>query len=139
MKHILYILFIAQLIGCKSYRHLAKNDVKDVYMLYQYKKGVNHAGKYELYDNSVIVWDKYNTQIKKALASHVQDMEKLEKRAVADIEKIITNKKTTSYKAIKVTPLTEFGYLKMKDGSLIYYGIMGENIFIDLSKNQVYH
>jgi len=139
MKHLLSILFIAQLFGCKSYQHLAKNDIKEVYMLYQYKKGINYAGKYELYDNSVIDWDKHNTQIKKALASHVKNMGKLEKRPVADMEKIIINKKTTSYKALKVTPLTEFGYLKMRDGSVVYYGIMGDDIFIDLSSNQVYY
>jgi len=139
MKYLLSILFIIQFFGCKNYQHLSKNDIKHVYILYQYRKGVNYVGKYELYDNSIIYWDKQNKQIKKALASHVRHIEKLEKGDVMDIKNIIINKKTNRYRPIKVTPLKEFDYLKMGDGRLVYYGIMSDDIFIDLSENQVYH
>jgi len=125
------------LCSCKSYQHLKETEITDAYMLYQYQKGINYTGQYELYDKSIINWDKQNIQIKKALADHVNNFKNLERRSVADIQFMILNKKPITYRPIKVIAPKEFGYLKMRDGSVVFYGIMGDS-FIDLSSNKIY-
>jgi hypothetical protein len=90
--------------------------------------------------NELIPYDKTNNGVKAYLsknASQVDSFEKLEDWS--RIAQRIENKKTKKYVPIKVAPLSEFGYIKLTDNQVIFYGIMGTPTLIDLTNNKVYY
>ena len=89
--------------------------------------------------NELIRYDTKNNFVKEYLSRNLNNHDSFKKadnwsRILSRIE----NSKTQKYVPIKVTPLNEFGYIKLADNKVIFYGIMGSLAFIDLTNNKVY-
>ncbi len=136
-KHFLMALLFSLFYGCKTYDYLKINNIQSVHILYSQDRWDNYTG-YKLEDGSIIKWDKNNHFIKDELIKNQNNIDKLKQVDPKSISKYISNKKTTNYFPIKVIPLKEFGYIKTTRNIIIFYGIMGEQTFIDLTNDKVY-
>lgn len=123
--------------GCKTYDCLEVNNIKSVHILYSQDKWEN-SKIYKLDDGSIIEWDKDNSNVKSTLLRQQNNIDKFREGDVQSLNKYILNKKIINYSPIKVTSLKEFGYIKTNKNIIIFYGIMGERTFIDLTNDKVY-
>lgn len=137
MKYSLLLCSLICLSSC-AYQPILKSNIKTVHILYKHKSWGHHDG-YKLYDGSRINWDKKNNGVRVALDNYRAKLGVLQKENPDYLEHLIINKKNAKYRPIKVVPLKEFGYIEMNSNQLIFYGIMGDKTFIDLTDNRVYY
>lgn len=113
------------------------NSIKSVHILYKEDKW-KCTRIYTLDDGTIVEWDKNNASIKKTLLKQQKNIDKFKEEDAQSLSKYILNKKTTNYSPIKVISLKEFGCIKTNKNTVVFYGIMGENTFIDLTNDIVY-
>jgi len=135
MKYFLFICGLIYLSGCASYQPLLKSNIKTVHILF---KGKPENYDYNLYDDSIVHWDKKNIGIKRALNNYRNKLPLLKKEGPDYLASFFANKKNHKYVPIKVVPLNEFGYIETNSGQLIFYGLMRDT-FIDLTSDKVYY
>ena len=123
--------------GCKSYDFIEISNIKSVHVIYSQKKWEN-SKIYKLEDGSIIEWDKNNSNVKDVLLKQEKNIDKFKKIDSESLNKYLLNKKNINYSPIKVTSLKEFGYIITNKNKIIFYGIMGERTFIDLTNDKVY-
>lgn len=80
-----------------------------------------------------------NKNIKIVLDNNISKVNIFKQKDANYILSYNQNKKVMKYHTIKIVPLREFGYVKFNNGEILYYGIMGEMTFIDLTNNIVYY
>lgn len=136
MKNLSFVISLVFLSGCVSHKLLLKDNIRSVSILFKDNTWGHHDG-YKLYDGTVIRWDKKNVAVKAALNKYSDKLELLKKEQPDYLADFITTK-NIKYMPIKVVPLKEFGYIEMNSSQLIFYGIMGDKTFIDLTNNRVY-
>lgn len=132
------VIFLTFFSSCSSLQKLNLSNVSSVYILYESDTWNNYDG-YQLHDNEMIKWDKNNKYVKIALNNYLEKIDNLKYKNANYLSNYIENKKTMNYNSIKVTQLKEFGYIKLFNGEVLLYGIIGERTFIDLTNNIVYY
>lgn len=137
MKYLIFLtIFFA---SCTLQKKITLKEIKSVHVLFSSPSWGNQSG-YKLNNGETVKWDTRNIEVKRALDRYSSNIDSLQYKSSLYAEKLLKDKnKVDRYVPFKVVPLREFGYLKTASGKLIYYGIMGENTFIDLSSNQVYY
>lgn len=138
MKYLFFVYCLLYLSGCSTYKPILTNNIKNVHVLFTDSTWAHHEG-YKLYDGVTIGWDKMHIGVKAALKSYSEKKLLLKTESPDYLERFIVNNKRIKYRPIKVVPLREFGYIEMKTNELIFYGIMGQDIFIDLSNYWIYY
>lgn len=136
MKYIKIALYFSLLCGCKSYSW-EPQEISSIYIVFngQY---LPDKQQYVLANDITIPWDRRNENIKNGLKKLEKKYSTFTVKSGGYLFSHIINCKKIKYYPIKVLPLKEFGYIKLKNQSLIYYGLTKDSIFIDLSNNIVY-
>lgn len=135
-KKFVIVIFLAVLSACTVSQPKLKGNIKNVQVLFKDTTWYHPEG-YKLYDGSLIRWDKKNIAVKVALNKYRDKLGLLKKEGPDYLERFIT-KKSIKYVPIKVVPLKEFGYIETTSNQHVFYGIMGDKTFIDLSNDRVY-
>lgn len=132
------VILLTFFTSCNSLQKIDDLNVNSVNILYESSSWNNYEG-YTLHDNEIIKWDKFNKNVKNALNDNIEKANTFKHKDASYILPYIRNKKTMKYNSIKITPLREFGYVKLNNGEIFFYGIMGEKTFIDLTNDIVYY
>ncbi|WP_221394592.1 hypothetical protein [Dyadobacter sp. NIV53] len=134
------ILAVAIMFSCSKYIPLRPENIASIHPVFKDTTS-NHFLGYRLTNGIVVKYDGRDTYVKQYLSENLGILDSIEKDA--DIErftKVILNKKT--FKPIpipvKALPFKEFGYIKTKEGEIIFYGLPKDG-FVDLTSNRVYY
>jgi len=119
--------------GCANYQPLLTGNIKIVHILFKNKPG-NYA--YNLYDHSIVHWDKKNIGIRRALNNYRNKRSFLKKEGPNYLASFFAKK--SQIRANKSSTLNEFAYIEMNSGQLIFYGLMRDT-FIDLTTDKVHY
>lgn len=138
MKYFLSLFVLVYLSSCMSYKPLAKSNIKAVHVLFKDSSWYHYEG-YKLYDGSTVKWDKQNANVKAALNNYKNKIGELPKEGSSYLEHFLLNKNIIKYMPIKVGPLKEFGYIETSSNEFVFYGVMEETVFIDLTHDKVYY
>lgn len=131
------VLLLTFFSSCNSLQKIDNSNINSVSILYESSSWNNYDG-YTI-NNDFVIWDKNNKNVKIALDNNIGKLSNLKNKDANYLLSYIQNKKVMKYNTIKVVPLREFGYVKFNNGEILYYGIMGERTFIDLTNNIVYY
>ncbi|GGH47409.1 hypothetical protein ACN9ML_18530 [Dyadobacter endophyticus] len=140
MKSLTLAFLTTFLISCGKRHHIFPKDVVAIRPVFkdssfQHRQGY-HVGK------DVIVYDKMSENVEEFLARKVSEREMFPMDSTPNrIFKLIGG--LESFKMIplpiKTVPLSEFGYLELTNGKVVFYGIMGMDGFFDLTHRRGYH
>lgn len=142
MYKYLIIIFFILFSSCSRKIYLKLHEIESVHVLFKCENerdrySVYSLREYKLLDNSTIAWGKNNSSIKLALKKFQNRINSLPRQDPKYLEDFLNGSKATRYKPIKVRPLNEFGYVRMKNGETLFYGI--DSILIDLTNDIVYY
>lgn len=124
--------------GCMTYRPLMNNNIKKVYVLFK-DTSWNHYEGYKLRNGTTVKWDKKYDHVKKTLNDYKDKIQELPQESSNYLQHFLLNKKAVKYTPIKTVPLKEFGFLETNSNELTFYGIIGDSVLIDLSRDRIYH
>ena len=140
MKSLTLAFLTTFLISCGKRHHIFPKDVVAIRPVFkdssfQHRQGY-HVGK------DVIVYDKMSENVEEFLARKLSEREMFPMDSTPNrIFKLIGG--LESFKMIplpiKTVPLSEFGYLELTNGKVVFYGIMGMDGFFDLTHRRGYH
>lgn len=124
------------LFSCCVKNNLTFNKIHSIHVLFKSISYDNYEG-YKLKNNEIIKFDKNFSYVKLALKKYETSLDSLPSNSLNNF-KVFFKKNTTRYLPIKTLPLKEFGYIKTTDNAIFYYGIIGDNVLINLTENIVY-
>lgn len=137
MKYFFLLFALIYLSGCMSYKRIMKDNIQAVYVLFKDSSWYHYDG-YRLYDGTTVKWDKKNSGVKTALNNYKSKIEELPKEGSDYLEHFLSSKKIIKYLPIKTGPLKEFGLIKTSSNEFIFYGVMSDSVFMDLTYDRVY-
>lgn len=140
MKSIILTISAILLISCGKRHHIFPKDVVAIRPVFkdssfQHRQGY-HVGK------DVIAYDKMSENVEEFLARKVSERNMFPADSTPNrIFKLIGGLESSKLVPlpIKTVPLSEFGYLELTNGKVVFYGIMGMDGFFDLTHRRGYH